>query len=111
MNADEARDRAINALASRFRAFGASDPAIRAHDFIGGLQAEGWIWMPAENRPAPPRRTEECPEHAGQWANRCSGCVADQLENTNPPRTPAPKTPKPPLPRVGSLARRNQETR
>lgn len=27
----------------------------------------------------PPKRDEECPIHAGQWAARCSGCAADRL--------------------------------
>ncbi|GAB2970161.1 hypothetical protein [Nocardioides montaniterrae] len=103
MNADEARDRAVNALANRFRAFGATDPAIRAHEYIGGLMAEGWTWQPTENRPVPPKRDDECQQHAGQWAGRCAGCAADQLEAATAKRaqrTPPPKVPKPPLPRV-----------
>ena len=40
----------------------------------------------------PPRKTEECPIHAGQWRESCSACAADRLagDTTRPadPRRP-----------------------
>lgn len=91
MNADEAREQACHALAARLRAWGVSDGEVRARDYIAGLYSVGWRWQSPENRPAPPRREDECPTHAGQWAIRCAACVADELGTDGPTVIPAPE--------------------
>lgn len=33
---------------------------------------------PVKPTSGPPKRDQECPHHAGQWAGNCGGCRADQ---------------------------------
>lgn len=33
---------------------------------------------PAARRVYPPKKTDECARHPGQWADNCGGCKADQ---------------------------------
>lgn len=35
-----------------------------------------------DSRARPPKRTEECKKHPGQWATNCGGCNADRLAAT-----------------------------
>lgn len=104
MNADEAREQATHALATRLRAWSVANPELRARDYVAGLYKAGWRWQATENRPQPPRRGEECDIHAGQWADRCAGCAADRLARPDdqPARPVRARTvhPKPRLPRT-----------
>lgn len=101
MNADEARERAASALSQRLRAWKVDSPEVRGREFIGELMNAGWLWMPTENRPRPPRREQECEVHAGQWDGRCAGCAADRLgipdDAPIQPRRLSHGTPKPPI--------------
>lgn len=40
-----------------------------------------------------PKRHEECPTHAGQWAHNCGGCRTDALVADDEPRKPLPHQP------------------
>ena len=42
----------------------------------------------------PPRKTEDCPHHPGNYAEGCRGCIADQLAGEK--RPPAPAEPRRP---------------
>jgi len=45
------------------------------------------IETPNSNRARPPKKTDECPHHPGQWATSCGGCRADQLAGDEHPPT------------------------
>lgn len=71
---------AKSALAARLRIWGIDEPAERAGGFIDDLVSQGWAMSPKhEARPRPPRRSEECPMHAGQHHDKCGGCATDRL--------------------------------
>lgn len=72
MNANEARDQAINALSIRLRGWGIDSPEIKARDYIAGLQRAGWVWAHPENRPQPPKPDEACAT-CGMHLDKCLG--------------------------------------
>lgn len=47
-----------------------------------GMDGPHWR-EPATEKPKPtnrpPKRDEDCPRHAGQWADSCHGCAADRI--------------------------------
>ena len=63
----------------------------------GVIPTPGTHWQEGLKRdpePArPPRKSEDCPKHPGNWRDSCHGCAADKLAgddtNYNPRRTEA----------------------
>ena len=44
----------------------------------------------------PPRRDQECPHHAGQWAGNCGGCAVDRANGDPAPSKRTTRTGPPP---------------
>lgn len=80
MNADEAKREAIRVLGNRMRAWGVELPDAKARDFMDDLRLDGWLWMPPNNRPRPPK--------AGTHCTRCGKTPPACCDNptTRPPR-------------------------
>lgn len=83
-------DAAVTALTYRLRDWGVPDPNMKARAFIDDLQGRGWKVVNEGVRPQPPRKADECPEHAGQYASGCGGCAADAQADDDTDRRVGP---------------------
>lgn len=66
----------------------ASDATAKTPAVISATTSTHWrekLADPNATRYHPPKRSEDCPRHPGQYADRCGGCAADAATHTPAP--------------------------